>query len=138
MHLRPTRLHPSTKRAVNMFLSHGHSFADAPVCGIQKKKNKKKTLHQTEPRKTREYISRGMILLYLNILYRHYIHVMYIYTAAEDGGAFRRPIIFKIFFSSSSSLFGSPYGVNGFFNHRRRRPKFHSVFAFSAIASSST
>jgi len=109
-------------RAVNMFLSHGHSFADASVCGIQK------TLHQTEPRKT--YISRGMILLYL------YIHVGIIWCyvrTAEGGGAFRRRWIF--FFLSSSSLFGSSYGVNGFFNHRHR-PKFHRVCAFSATARS--
>lgn len=69
-------------RAANMFLSHGHSFADASVCGIQK------TLHQTKPRKT--YNSRDMILLYL---YIHIGTICYVRTA-EGGGAFRRPIIF--------------------------------------------
>lgn len=57
--------------AAKMFLSHGHSFADASVCGIQK------TFYRTGPCVIR--ISRGMILLYLYT----YMLLLCIQRAAE-------------------------------------------------------
>jgi len=64
-------------RAANMFLSHGHSFADASECGIQK------TLHQIPSRSQDVYLTRGMVLLYI-YTYMHCTCVLQRAAAAAE------------------------------------------------------
>lgn len=71
MHLRASYTLPP--RAANMFLSHGHSFADAAVCGIQK------TFH---------WAAQDVYLTWYDII------IYFVYT--EGGGAFRM-IFFVVF-----------------------------------------